>query len=88
MTPSIQQVERECNTEADALARLGVIFKNINSTNVLVIHIMKHVYERMEEMVEITTVDGDDDNNHENVASWIQKYNKLFDSWDTTCQQQ
>ncbi|XP_074352134.1 uncharacterized protein LOC141691299 [Apium graveolens] len=44
---SIQQVPRENNVQADALAGLGAVFKNLDLNNIPVVHIMKPSMERL-----------------------------------------
>lgn len=63
-TFNIRKVPRECNIQADALAGLGAMFKNMNLTYVPVIHFMKLAVERINEESLVKCLDTTvDDNN-------------------------
>ena len=72
-TFNIQQVSRELNTQADALAGLGDVFKNFNATSIPIVHIMKHAMERMkvvgEDMEVLDIHNGNDED-----GTWIKIY--------------
>ncbi|XP_074342067.1 uncharacterized protein LOC141679470 [Apium graveolens] len=71
---SIQQVPRENNVQADVLAGLGAVFKNLDLNNIPVIHIVKPAMERLLPGTEIMTLDQHDDDTSEDVDNWIKIY--------------
>ncbi|XP_074323442.1 uncharacterized protein LOC141660360 [Apium graveolens] len=73
-TFNIQQVPRENNVQADALAGLGAVFKDLSLSNIPVIHIMKPDIERLVHDVEVLALDQRDNNSDEGMDSWIQIY--------------
>ncbi|XP_017256033.2 uncharacterized protein LOC135147082 [Daucus carota subsp. sativus] len=54
-TFNIQQVPREHNTEADALAGLGAVLKNTGITSIPIIHIMQPANLRLQEQFALCT---------------------------------
>ncbi|XP_074361550.1 uncharacterized protein LOC141701822 [Apium graveolens] len=58
---SIQQVLREKNVQADALAGLGAVFKNLDLNNIPVVHIVKPSMERLVLGSEIMALEQRDD---------------------------
>lgn len=54
---NIQQVPREQNTQADALAGLGAVFRTVNCSNIPVIHFMKPAIEREGDEVAVESLD-------------------------------
>lgn len=58
---TIQQIAREANTEADALAGLGAVFKNVNLTSIPIIHVMKPTSQRKNEMTLIMSTGNNED---------------------------
>ncbi|XP_074351989.1 uncharacterized protein LOC141691147 [Apium graveolens] len=57
-TFNIQQISRELNTQADALAGLGAIFRHESLTNIPIIHILKTIRDREEIEQEIMAVES------------------------------
>ena len=70
-TFNIQQVSRELNTQADALAGLGAVFRSVNMTSVPIIHIMTPATTRLKETVDIMC---SGEQNKDNGEEWIQGY--------------
>ncbi|XP_074374736.1 uncharacterized protein LOC141715154 [Apium graveolens] len=68
---SIEQVPRENNVKADALAGLGAVFKNLNLNNIPVVHIMKPAMERLALGTKTMTLDQHNDDTSENIDNWI-----------------
>ncbi|XP_074327800.1 uncharacterized protein LOC141665695 [Apium graveolens] len=71
---SIQQVPRENNVQADALAGLGAVFKNLDLNNIPVVHIVKPAMERLVFGSEIMALDQRDDDTSEDADNWIKTY--------------
>ncbi|XP_074356734.1 uncharacterized protein LOC141696500 [Apium graveolens] len=69
-TFNIQQVPRDNNVQADALAGLGAVSKNLNLNNILVIHITKPAVERLVHDIEVLAL-----NQHDvPMRSWIPRF--------------
>ncbi|XP_074377945.1 uncharacterized protein LOC141719462 [Apium graveolens] len=73
-TFNIQQIPRENNVQADALAGLGAVSKGLDLNNIPVIHITKPVVERLVHDIEVLALNQYDDNTNEDMDSWIQAY--------------
>ncbi|XP_074355306.1 uncharacterized protein LOC141694049 [Apium graveolens] len=71
---SIEQVPRENNVQADALAGLGAVFKNLDLNNIPVVHIMKPAMERLARGTETMTLDQRNDDTSENIDDWIKMF--------------
>ena len=67
---NIQQVPRESNTQADALAGLGAIFRQINMSNIPIINALKPSTERLENNKDVLSLDNTLDNNTRQTTSW------------------
>ncbi|XP_074374604.1 uncharacterized protein LOC141715015 [Apium graveolens] len=70
-TFNIQQIPKELNTQADALACLGAVFRHENLTNIPIIHILKTIRDRGETEQEILAVESDPTSAKKD---WMQKY--------------
>lgn len=70
-TFNIQQIPREHNTQADALAGLAAVFKGINITSGPKLHIMKPSSERLNEESEVLFLDS---SGTEDMTRWMQVY--------------
>ncbi|XP_074351405.1 uncharacterized protein LOC141690511 [Apium graveolens] len=70
-TFSIQQIPRELNTQVDALAGLGAVFRHENLTNIPIIHILKTIKDREEVKQEIMAIESDPTSGKED---WLEKY--------------
>ncbi|XP_074346323.1 uncharacterized protein LOC141685096 [Apium graveolens] len=68
---SIQQIPREQNSHADALAGLGDVLKKENVLTIPVIHILEPATIRAKKERDVTIMAVD---NHEERGSWTQKY--------------
>ncbi|XP_074377664.1 uncharacterized protein LOC141719180 [Apium graveolens] len=75
---SIKQVPRENNVQADILAGLGAVFKNLDLNNIPVVHIMKPVMERLALGTETMTLDQRNDDTSENVDNWIKIFKEYL----------
>ena len=60
---NIEQVHRESNTQAEALALLGAVFRHINLSNILIIHVLKPTIERTDDTKDILSLDNTTDTN-------------------------
>ncbi|XP_074322949.1 uncharacterized protein LOC141659913 [Apium graveolens] len=58
-TFNIQQISRGINTQVDALAGLGVVFRHENLANIPIIHILKTVKDIEEVEQEAMAIEGD-----------------------------
>ena len=67
---NIQQVPRESNTQADALAGLGAIFRHINLTNIPIIHVLKPATEKLDNNKDVLSLDNTVDDNTQQSTSW------------------
>ena len=70
---NIQQVPRESNTQADALAGLGVVFRHINLSNIPIIHILNPATERSDDTKDVLSLDNTVDANIQHSTNWTQK---------------
>ncbi|XP_017239352.2 uncharacterized protein LOC108212130 [Daucus carota subsp. sativus] len=68
---SIQQVPREHNAQADALAGLGAVFKNTGITSIPIIHIMQPATTRIQQELVLCTNNMHTDDEPE---SWMQAF--------------
>ena len=68
---NIQQVPRESNTQADALAGVGVVFRNINSSNIPIIHVLMPATERSDDTKNVLSLDNTVDTNIQRSTSWM-----------------
>ncbi|XP_074360826.1 uncharacterized protein LOC141701078 [Apium graveolens] len=73
-TFNIQQVPKKNNAQANALAGLGPVFKDLSLSNIPVIYIMKPTIERLVHDMEMLALDQRDNNSDEGMDSWIQTY--------------
>nr|XP_017250771.1 PREDICTED: uncharacterized protein LOC108221400 [Daucus carota subsp. sativus] len=71
-TFNIQQVPRELNTQADALAGLGAVMKNNNILNVPIIHVLKPANVRTEDQMTAHIMDIEEACCDKD--KWIQTY--------------
>ncbi|XP_074350043.1 uncharacterized protein LOC141689596 [Apium graveolens] len=71
---SKQQVPRENNVQADVLAGLGAVLKNIDLNNIRVVHIVKPAMERLALGTETMTLDQHDDDTSVDVENWIKRF--------------
>ncbi|XP_074327814.1 uncharacterized protein LOC141665730 [Apium graveolens] len=71
---SIQQVPRENNVQADALAGLGVVLKNIDLNNIPVVHIVKPAMKRLALSIEKMTLDQRNVDTNEDADNWIKRF--------------
>ncbi|XP_017224963.1 uncharacterized protein LOC108201178 [Daucus carota subsp. sativus] len=70
-TFNIQQVPRESNTQADALAGLGSVLKNTGITSIPIVHIMQPASLRMKEQLALCVDNMQTDDVTEN---WMQPF--------------
>ncbi|XP_074337436.1 uncharacterized protein LOC141674625 [Apium graveolens] len=70
---NIQQVPREQNVQANALAGLGTALKDVSLANVLVVHIMKPASERLKEQPSVMLLD-----NNESSTNWTHVYKEYL----------
>ncbi|XP_074326984.1 uncharacterized protein LOC141664926 [Apium graveolens] len=73
-TFNIQQVSREKNVQADALAGLEAISKGLDLNNIPIIHITKRVVEWLVHDIEVLALNQQDDNTNKDMDSWIRTY--------------
>ncbi|XP_074341964.1 uncharacterized protein LOC141679362 [Apium graveolens] len=71
---NIQQVPRKNNVQADALARMGAVFKNLDLNNIPVIHIVKPAMEILAFGTETMTLDQRNDDTSEDADNWIKRF--------------
>ncbi|XP_074383140.1 uncharacterized protein LOC141724754 [Apium graveolens] len=73
-TFNIQQVPRENNVQADALAVMGDVSKGLNLNNIPVVYITKPAVERLVHDIEVLALNQHNDNTNEDMDSWIRAY--------------
>ncbi|XP_074359559.1 uncharacterized protein LOC141698683 [Apium graveolens] len=73
-TFNIQQIPRENNAQADALADLGAVSKGLDLNNILTIHIMKPAMERLAHNEEVLFLDQHGNDIEKDVDDWIRVY--------------
>ena len=67
---NIQQVLRESNTQTDALAGLGAIFRHINLTTIPIIHILKPAIDKLDNNKDVLHLDNIVNDNTQQSMSW------------------
>lgn len=77
---TIQQVARENNTEDDALAGLGVVFKNVSLTTVPIIHVLKPSTEKIDDMMPIMTLHNNDNDQQSDMIPWTHIFKDYLTS--------
>ncbi|XP_074323119.1 uncharacterized protein LOC141660058 [Apium graveolens] len=71
---SIQQIPRENNVQAEELAGLGAVSKDIDLKNIPMVHIMKPASEKLVHDIEMIALDRHVYSISEDVDSWIKVY--------------